>query len=578
MRPLASVVAVAAALLIAGAVPAYAQAPVQPAPRAKPTPPTLPAVDLSPELLYKMMLAEVALQRGLPQTAVQTLLEVARETGDPRVAQRATEIAWNARMQKEALEAAGLWLKADPNSAQVRQVVAALLVNQEPLADARQPLENWLAADKANAGANFLQVSQLLTRHKDKKAVFELLRNLARPYNGIADVRLAVAQAAWNANDVDGALAESRAALNIKPELELAALFHAQALQRRSTAEALKYLDDYLQRFPKAKDVRLTYARLLASEKRQPEARKQFEVLVQEAPNNPDIALAVGLLAMQTNDYDAAEKHFKGALAAGHKEPDAIWMFLGQIYEERKNYGEALRWYGGVGSGERYMAAQSRYAAVLVKQGKMDEARKHLQAITPKDNAQRIQLVQAEANLLRDAKAYTDAYDLLGKSLEGAPESVDLLYDLAMIAEKLDRVDEMERNLRKVIEIQPDNAHAYNALGYSLADRNQRLPEARKLIERALELSPQDGYIIDSLGWVLFRLGQTREAIVQLRRAFELRPEAEVGAHLGEALWVDGKRDEAQKIWSDFLKDSTPNDTLQGTVKRLAPSLLPAAK
>jgi tetratricopeptide (TPR) repeat protein len=371
---------------------------------------------------------------------------------------------------------------------------------------------------------------------------------------------------------------ESRAALGIKPDFELAALFHAQALQRRSNAEAIQYLDDYVKRYPQAKDARLAYARLLAADKRQPEARKQFEILVQEAPNNADLALAVGLLALQTGDHDAAEKHFKGALAAGHKEPDAIWLFLGQIYEERKNYDEALKWYAGVNPGERYLNAQSRYANVLVKQGKLDDARKHLQSIKPRDNAQRIQLVQAEANLLREAQAYSDAYDLLGKTLEGAPDSVDLLYDQAMIAEKLDRVDVMERNLRKVIDIQPDHAHAYNALGYSLADRNLRLPEARKLIEKALELSPQDGYIIDSLGWVLFRMGQVREAIVQLRRAFELRPEGEVGAHLGEALWTDGKRDEAQKIWSNLLKETPVNDTLQGTVKRFAPSLLPAGK
>ncbi len=130
----------------------------------------------------------------------------------------------------------------------------------------------------------------------------------------------------------------------------------------------------------------------------------------------------------------------------------------------------------------------------------------------------------------------------------------------------------------KVIELQPDHAHAYNALGYTFADRNQRLPEAKKLIEKALELAPEDGYIIDSLGWVLFRMGMTSEAVVQLRRAFQLRPEAEVGAHLGEALWVEGKRDEAQKIWAKLLQETPANDTLQNTVKRFAPALLPAAK
>ena len=568
--------ATAVLLMAACFTPAQAQSPLQPAPRAKTTP-VLPAIELSPELLYKIMMAEIALQRGLPQNAAQALLEVARETRDPRVAQRATEIAWNARMLKEALEAASLWQKADPDSTQARQVVAALLVNQENLTEARVPLEQWLAADKANAARNFAQVAQLLARNNDKKAVFDLLKGLARPYNDIAEVRLSVAQAAWSANDVDGALAESRAALKIKPDLELAALFHAQALSRRSNGESITFLEDFLKRYPKANDVRLTYARLLANEKRTADARKQFEILVEAAPKNPEIAMAVALLAMQTNDYDAAEKHFQGALAAGHKTPDAIWLFLGQINEERKNYDEALKWYAGITSGERYMSAQARYAGVLQKQGKLDEARKHLQSIKPGDDAQRIQLVQAEANMLREAQAYSDAYDLLGKSLEGAPESIDLLYDQAMIAEKLDKVDITERNLRKVIELQPEHAHAYNALGYTFADRNQRLPEARKLIEKALELSPQDGYIMDSLGWVLFRMGQMSEAVTQLRRAFDLRPEAEVGAHLGEVLWANGQRDEAQKIWSKFLKDNPLNDTLQGTLKRLSPALLPAA-
>jgi len=407
--------------------------------------------------------------------------------------------------------------------------------------------------------------------------VLDLVRALARPYNDIAEVRLAVAQTAWNANDVDLSLAESRAAMGIQPDLQLAALFHLQALQRRSNAEALVFVEDYLKRHPKATDVRINYARLLVTEKRQADARAQFEMLVAESPNNPDLAMAVALLALQSNNYDAADKYLKGALAAGHKEPDLIWLSLGQVAEERKQYDEALKWYGGVTAGDRYMSAQARYAGVLVKQGKMDEARKHLQTITPRNDVQRIQLVQAEANLLREAQAYKDAYDLLGKSLEGAPDSVDLLYDQAMIAEKLDRVDVLERNLKRVVELQPDHAHAYNALGYTLADRNQRLPEARKLIEKALELAPQDAYIIDSLGWVLYRMGQREEALKALRRAFALRQDADVGAHLGEVLWADGKRDEAQKIWSDLLKGNPTNETLQGTIKRFAPALLPAA-
>ncbi len=407
-----------AALCAASAVcsvGATAQAQIQVIPRAKPAPENLPAVELTQELLYKLMMGEIALQRGQPQAAVQAFLEVARETGDPRVAQRATEMAWNARMPNEALEAATLWQKADPASQQARQVVATLLVNQERLSDARPHLEQWLARDTANAGQNFVQLAQQLGRNKDKKEVLELLRALARPYDSIAEVRLAVAQAAWQANDVDLSLSESKAALGIKPDLQLAALFHVQALQHRSKSDALAFLEDYLKRYPKASDVRLNYARLLAAERRQGDARAQFELLVAESPKNPNLAMSVAMLAMQSNDFEAAEKHLHAALAAGHKEPDLIWLTLGQVAEERKQYDEALKWYGGVTSGTRYVNAQARYAAVLVKQGKMAEARKHLQSITPRNDAQRIQLVQAEAGLLRESHAYKDAYDLLGK-------------------------------------------------------------------------------------------------------------------------------------------------------------------
>ena len=576
------VAAFALPLLLAVQSTPYAQGQLsQAVPQVRPVPPrerpALPAVDLTPQLMNKLLLAEIALQRGQAEVGVRALLDVARETNDVRVAQRATEVAWNARMTREALEAAGLWLKADPESPQARKVMVALIVGQEKLTDVREPLARWLAADAANVSQMFPQIAQLLARNQDKKAVFELLRDVGKPYNNVPEVRLTVAQAAWAANDVDESLAESRAALKLKPELELAALFQAQALQKKSNGEAITFLGDYLKTYPKARDVRLAYARVLAADKRQAAAREQFELLYAEAPKNADLAMAVATLAAQTNDLDAAEKYLKAALDAGHKEPDSIWMMLGQVNEDRKNYDEALRWYGGVTSGDRFVIAQGRYANVLYKQGKLDEARKHLQSVAPRNAAQAIQLVQAEANLLREAQQYQVAYDLLGKTLEGAPESVDLLYDQAMIADKVDRVDVLERNLRKVIELQPEHAHAHNALGYTLADRNLRLPEAKKLIERALQLSPQDGYIIDSLGWVLYRMGNHREAIAQLRRAYELRPEAEVGAHLGEVLWVDGKQDEARKVWADMLKEGPASDTLLNTVKRFAPAMLPVS-
>jgi len=533
--------------------------------------PPLPEVELSEKLLYRMMLAEVALQRGQPHIAVQTYLELARETRDPRVAQRATEVAWNARFSSAALEAAGIWLQVDPGSAQARQVIAALLVNQARIADAQPHLEKWIATGRDSVGQSFLQLSTLLARHKDKPGVLALMQALAQPYADVPEARLAVAQAAWNAENQQVALDEARAALKLRPEWELGALFVAQVLQRRSGEEAVRYLEGYLQDYPQARDVRLNYARLLVAAKSYPEARRQFELLVGEAPQNADIGMTVALLAMQANDYDAAEAQLKRVLGLNYKDPDLVRFYLGQLNEERKRFDEALKWYSAVAQGEQFIPAQSRYAAILAKQGRLPEARKHLQEATARDPQQRVQLTQAEAQLLREANAYQEAFDVLGQALARMPDYPDLLYDHAMAAEKVNRLDILEANLKQLIKLRPDHAHAYNALGYTLADRNQRVEEAYRLIETALKLAPDDPFIQDSMGWVLYRMGRNQEGLDYLQRAFKQRPDAEIAAHLGELLWVLNQRDEARRIWAEALKAHPDNEVLRDTVKRFQP-------
>lgn len=539
----------------------------KPEPRASP----LPEVELSEQLLFKMMLAEVAVQRGQPHVAVPAYLELARETRDPRIAQRATEVAWNARFMSAALEAAGIWLQADPESMQARQVLATLLVNQAQLAEAQPHLEKWLAADRGNLGQSFLQLNSLLARHKDQAGVLKLMQALAQPYLDVPEARLSVAQAAWNANEQQLSLDEARAALKLRPDWELAALFVAQVLQRRSNEEALLYLGEYLKSHPKARDVRLNYARLLVSAKQYAGARQQFEALVGEYPQNADVGMAVALLAIQANDYDAAETQLKRVLELNYKDPDVARFYLGQVNEERKRFDEALKWYSSVTAGEQYINAQSRYAGILAKQGRLADARKHLQQASAQSSQQRVQLTQAEAQLLREANAYQEAFDLLGQALEKLPDYPDLLYDHAMAAEKVNRLDVLEGNLRKLIQIRPDHAHAYNALGYTLADRNQRIQEAYELIDTALKLAPEDPFIMDSMGWVLYRLGRNQEGLDYLQRAFKHRPDPEIAAHLGELLWVLGQRDEARRIWAEALKDHPKNEVLQATVKRFLP-------
>ena len=538
--------------------------------RAPAKPQNLPSQELSQAILFKSLLAEIALQRGQANVAVQAYLELTRETRDPRIAQRATEIAWNARFLGVAVETAGIWLAADPDSQQARQVLATLLVNQPRLADALPHLEKSLAADKENVGNNFLQLNSLFARHPDKAAVMLLMHNLAQPYPSLPEAHFGIAQAAWSAGQGELAMNEVRTALKLRPEWEQAALFQGQLLQRNSNADALSYFRGYLKNYPLAADVRLALARLLATEKEYPAARGEFETLLKQFPDNSEVTMAVALLSLQLNDYAAAEKQFMHALATNHKDPDAVRYYLGQLNEERKTPNEALRWYGSVEGGAQYVPARARYAAILAKQGKMAEARKYLQESPSSDAQQGTQFVQAEAQLLRDANDFRGAYEVLGQAVEKHPNSPELLYDQAMAAEKVERFDLLESSLRKVMQIKPDHAHAYNALGYAFADRNIRLQEAYTLIEQGLKLAPEDPFIMDSMGWVLYRMAQNDAAVTFLKRAFSLRPDAEIAAHLGEVLWVMGQKDEARKVWNTALKENPTNEVLLATVKKFS--------
>jgi len=540
-----------------------------PAPAEEParSPSKLPQQDLSEQLLYSILLGEIAAQRGSPAAAAQTYLDLARKTRDPRIARRAVELATFARTPELALDAARLWHESDPESPQGLRTVTVLLVNAKRVDDAA-PYIAKLLEGKDQAAGGFLQLGQLLGQNADKSANLRVVRKLAEPYPQVAEAHFAVAQAALAANDESLALLELTRAASIRPGWDLTAIFEAQILRRRSPGEAIERLGAYLDKYPTARDVRMNYARLLVGEKRYPEARTQFEKLLSLHKDDGEAIYGVGLLALQAKDYATAESNLTRLLEIGFRDPNGLRFTLAQVAEEQKDWPRAIGWYDSIKRGEHAMPARMRTANALAKQGKLEEARRYLQAVNAGDG-ERVQLQIAEAQLLREAQRHKDAFDLLGKALAANPKQTDLMYDYALTAEKLNRLDLLESNLRELIELKPDHAHAYNALGYSLADRNERLPEARKLIEKALELSPEDYYIMDSMGWVLYRMGDLKGAAQQLRRAWKGRPDGEIGAHLGEVLWALGERAEAEAVWREALQASPDSDTLQKTIERL---------
>src|SRR4051812_6557494 len=499
--------------------------------------------------LYELLVGEIALQRGDAALAARTYADLAKSTRDPRIIRRAIEVANFAREPEIALEAAKLWSEMEPQSPQPLQVIAAILIGAKRVDEAAPYLQKLLTADGVNLENGFMQLNRLLAGNPDKVSNLRVVRGLAATHPELAQAHFAVAQAAMAAGDEPGALDEIRQAQAIRPDWENAVILQAQVLQKRAPGEAAKVLGDFVERHPASSEARLNYARALVLDKRFPEARKQFEAVLAANPGNTDVVYAVGLLALQLKDYPVAEENMKRLLGMNYRDPNGVRYLLGQIAEEQKQWPRAIEWYGQIDEGEHALGARLRTASVMAKQGKVDDARAYLRRAATENPDQEAQITVAEAQLLRDANRVPDAYDVLGQALKKEPDQPDLLYDYALTAEKLQRYDVLENNLRKLMEVKPDHAHAYNALGYSFVERNTRLPEAKKLIQRALELAPEDAFIVDSMGWLLYREGNLKGAADELRRAYNSRPDAEIGAHLGEVLWVMGERDEARRGW-----------------------------
>ncbi len=530
----------------------------------------LPNQELTAQILYQALLAEIAGQRGSLATSAAVYLDLAGRTRDPRIARRAAEVAFHARELDTALKAARLWVEIDPESPQARQMLAGLLVGANRLDELQPHVAKLLSQEGDNLRDGLLRLNRLFARHPDKKAALALVEELTTPYVGMAEAHHARAQAALHAGAWQRGIEAVDKALALRPDWDQAVLLKAQ-LQRPDSAEAaLQTLHGYLAAHPKAREIRLQYARGLVGERKYPEARAEFQRLLDDFPGNADVVYAVAVLSMQLNDWTTAEENFKKLLEGEFAEINTVRLYLGQIAEERKRPEEALGWYAQVTPGEQHLAARIRAAQVLSKQGRLEDGRKLLHE-TQVPAAERVQLLLAEAQLLRGAGQAAAAFELIDGGLATQSEQPEFLYESALLAEKIGRPDVLESRLRKLIQLKPDHAHAYNALGYSFAERNERLEEARQLIAKALQLAPEDPFILDSMGWVLFRTGDHPGALNYLQRAFAIRDDPEIAAHLGEVLWALGRRDEAKKTWHEAQKANPGNEALAEVIKRLRP-------
>lgn len=526
-------------------------------------------LELSEEVLYQLLVAEFAGQRGQLDLAVRTYLEVARKVPDANVAARATRVALFAKRNDEALEAARLWARRAPDDTEAGQVLAALLIRNGQVDEALSQLERVLAVKGDDDGHTLRTIAALLSSDQDQKTAVRVMERLvaARPQN--PDAWFAYALLAFKAEQLGTARHAIEEAIKLAPFNMAMAMTYLGILQKEGNTEAaLRWLEKTVKANPDERDLRIAYGRLLADNRRFAEAQEQFESLARDYPDDADVRFALGLLYLQGDETEKARGSFIRVVEAGDYVEEASF-YLGQIAERDKDYETALRWYRSVGPGSYQFDAQLSIAVALARQGKVEAARKHVRSLAPKDEEQHLRLVRVEGDLLTQQLRYREAMALYDRALVNRYDT-ELLYARAMLAEKMGRIDILERDLRAILAREPDNAQALNALGYSLADDTTRYHEAYALIKRALDLSPDDFFVLDSMGWVLYRLGRLNQAEDYLRRALRLRNDPEVAAHLGEVLWVKGDRDGARAVWEEALRVAPEDPNLRKVMKRLA--------
>lgn len=527
-----------------------------------------PRVALSTDALYDILVGEIAGQRGDIKTAVNALSRAAAKTRDPRLAERATGAALYAKDYELAHRDAALWIAAEPNNAEAREAMAEADFGLNRPDQAEQQFKDMIAASSGNLDQAYLRIAAVLARQPDQKRALAVMHRCVALHPKEAGAQFALAHLAVRQGDLEIAAKAIDEALQERPDWDEAAIFKARILiSAQDPQKAQAFYQAYLSAHPSATAMRLSYARYLIDLKQWDKALREFKHVADANPQDVDSIYAVGLLALQTNQLNEAETYLKRALAL-QPDNDQCRLYLGQLAEERKHYAEALRRYHSIDSGQYHFEAQVRAGLVTAKEGHVDAAIDQLQAIEPDSREQRVQTVLAEDEILRQAKQYPRELKVLTSALAEIPDDTDLLYARALVAEKLNMLDLHERDLRRLLQLDPKNANAMNALGYTLADRTNRYQEAYKLISQALALKPDDPYIMDSMGWVYYRMGNTHKAVEYLRRALAIRNDAEISAHLGEVLWVSGDRAAAETIWTRALRETPDNEALLAVIKK----------
>ncbi|MCH7881781.1 MAG: tetratricopeptide repeat protein [Proteobacteria bacterium] len=521
---------------------------------------------------YHLLVAEIAIFRDQTDIAIEHYLKLARTQDNPEIAERAVRIAVYGQNLEAASEAAQRWIELEPDQIEAHQIIATIYIRQHNIDEAFQYLDDLIEFSDIEDRELFLSLLGVLIREKNSTTVLAVTHKIAKKYPDRAYAQYLHGMLAAQGGQPAIAL-EYLDRASAREEINGAHGARAKILLKlgRPDEAVISLLKAVLNR-PNDQKLRLTYARLLVDVKQYERARVEFEKLYQASPDDVGLLYTLGLLSLESQYFDAAEKYML-KLVEMEQRPGEAQYYLGRINESRKRHDDAINWYRQVHIGEYRFDAQLRIAYLLGESGHFEEAHEHLKSMLKgsQSHSSLVRIYLAEGELLRSAKRYEEAMEVYDTALGIIPGNTGLLYARALTAERVGRIDILEQDIKTILKTEPDNGHALNALGFTLADQTDRYEEAYDYLKRAIAILPEDAAVIDSFGWVNYRLGKYEEAIRLLRKALERYDDSEIAAHLGEVLWVSGAQEEAKKVWKKALQKFPGDPFVQKAMRRLIP-------
>ena len=532
--------------------------------------PNLPAQisEANAEFVYKFLLAEIALQRNDPNAAGHLYLDLAKLTKNSLLAQNAAQLGSMVRNGRLALDAADVWSKLDPKSADAQKVLAEMYIASGNLAKAR-PIVKKILESEESKGDGFLYLNNILSRVENKTNALRFIVDIAKPYPNMVEAHFAVAHTAHMAGNETIRDRELKIVDSLDPKWETSILFKGAILFQQDPNQAIDEYKKFINKNPKSNSVRLELAKALVQTEKYAEAKQHFEQLVNSPLASSDLSLTVALLALESGDDLVAEKYLKQALERKHPNPDQIYMYLARIYAQREDLANVLNWVEKISAGPMFVDSRIFAAQSIRAKNGVSDAINYLDQFKSLDRQEKLKFLQLKTSFLYNDNQYQQAINLMLSEEEKYNDSAEFYFDFGLLYEKNKDFESMEKHLKKAISLKPDYAIAYNALGYSYADRNIKLDDAKKYIEIALSIDPQNHYILDSMGWVYFRLGNYDIAYEFITKAYAIQEDPEIAAHLGEVLWKQGKQNEAISIWQSSLEKFPENLILIETKNRL---------